>query len=182
MNVSSLITTISSRIVYNNPWITVREDDVIHPSGEKGIYGFVETLPTVGIVPLEGFDFVWLCQQYRYIFKDYSWEIPRGFANANEDISLAAHRELAEEAGFVSTNMIRLGGLRLSSGILNEEAQVYLARDIKRKRSKQDNSEIISVQKFSMSRIHTMIKDNRIKDGLTIGSLSLVMEFLHANI
>jgi hypothetical protein len=33
--------TISNRLVYENPWIRVREDSVIHPNGELGIYGLV---------------------------------------------------------------------------------------------------------------------------------------------
>ena len=34
---------ISSREVYKNPWITVKEDSVIKPNGEPGIYGVVDS-------------------------------------------------------------------------------------------------------------------------------------------
>ena len=35
--------TLDSKIVYENPWIRVREDQVIRPDGKPGIYGVVET-------------------------------------------------------------------------------------------------------------------------------------------
>ncbi len=52
---------VSSKRIYDNPWITVREDKVVRPDGEPGIYGVVHF---VG--------------QYRYPLKSYSWEIPEG--------------------------------------------------------------------------------------------------------
>jgi hypothetical protein len=35
-------TTLSTREAYSNPWIRVREDQVLNPSGGPGIYGVVE--------------------------------------------------------------------------------------------------------------------------------------------
>ena len=34
-------TTLGSRLVYENPWIKVREDQVLRPDGLPGIYGVV---------------------------------------------------------------------------------------------------------------------------------------------
>ena len=44
--------TTSSKVIYTNPWIHVREDEVITPKGNAGIYGVVEAKPALGIVPL----------------------------------------------------------------------------------------------------------------------------------
>lgn len=38
------IKTLSSKVVYQNPWMTVREDDIQRESGAKGIYGVVDKL------------------------------------------------------------------------------------------------------------------------------------------
>ena len=35
-------TTNASRIVYENAWIRVREDQVVRPDGGPGIYGVIE--------------------------------------------------------------------------------------------------------------------------------------------
>ena len=44
---------LSSRPIYTNPWIHVREDQVIRPDGNPGIYGVVELQTwAIGVVPL----------------------------------------------------------------------------------------------------------------------------------
>ena len=44
--------TLSSRPIYSNPWIKVREDQVIRPDGNPGIYGVVEMQSwAIGVVP-----------------------------------------------------------------------------------------------------------------------------------
>jgi hypothetical protein len=69
--------TLGSRNVYENPWISVREDTVIRPDGEPGIYGVVHYKnAAVGVLPVEG-DHVYLVGQYRYPLERYSWEITR---------------------------------------------------------------------------------------------------------
>ena len=68
----------SSRIAYENQWIREREDQVIRPDGDAGIYGVVEIPLSVGIVALNERDEIALVGQWRYPVNRYSWEIPRG--------------------------------------------------------------------------------------------------------
>ena len=44
--------TLSSALKYENPWFRVREDAVIRPDGNRGIYGVVEFAPSVGVLAL----------------------------------------------------------------------------------------------------------------------------------
>ena len=72
-------TTLSTCEVYDNKWIRVREDQVINPSGGRGIYGVVEYKNrAVGVVPVDDQGFTWLVGQYRYTHHRYEWEIPEG--------------------------------------------------------------------------------------------------------
>src|SRR5205823_1900600 len=57
---------ISTREVYRNAWIRVREDQVIRPDGRPGMYSVVEMTPAVGIVALTTDWDVYLVGQYRY--------------------------------------------------------------------------------------------------------------------
>ena len=41
---------ISSKTVYLNPWIKVREDKIIHLNGKEGIYGVVEIPPDIFVI------------------------------------------------------------------------------------------------------------------------------------
>src|SRR3954468_23077292 len=88
-------TTLSRRPIYENPWIAVREDQVIRPDGQPGIYGVVHYKNVaVGVLPVEEDGAVWLVGQYRYTLDRYSWEIPEGGGPPGESPEAAAHREL----------------------------------------------------------------------------------------
>ena len=53
--------TLSSRVVYTNPWITVREDQVIRPDGAPGV------ATNYGVGPVAGFvhrEFIGLITAY----------------------------------------------------------------------------------------------------------------------
>ena len=48
------IKVIRGRIVYQNPWMKVREDVVEFPNGKRGIYGLVEKDDFSLIIPFDG--------------------------------------------------------------------------------------------------------------------------------
>jgi hypothetical protein len=95
--------SVSTRIHYENPWIRVREDQVVRPDGLPGIYGVVEFKNrAVGVLPVEDDGSVWLVGQYRYPLNAYSWEIPEGGCPESETPETTARRELREETGLTA--------------------------------------------------------------------------------
>jgi hypothetical protein len=57
----------SSKFIYENPWITLIEDQVVRPNGTDGIYGRVLFKnKAIGILPLDEQENTWLVGQYRY--------------------------------------------------------------------------------------------------------------------
>ena len=48
-----MIRTISSRQVYRNHWMRVREDVIERTDGQRGIYGVIDKDPAAIIIPLE---------------------------------------------------------------------------------------------------------------------------------
>ena len=96
-------TTLETRPVYENPWIAVREDQVLRPDGQPGIYGVVHFKnKAIGVLPVDDDGHVWLVGQYRYPLDAYSWEIPEGGGPEGEDPEETARRELREETGLVA--------------------------------------------------------------------------------
>lgn len=71
------IEQVSSRVVYSNPWMTLREDVIRRPDGSEGVYSYVEKPDFALIIPIdrEGFHLV---EQYRYPVGHRSWEFPQG--------------------------------------------------------------------------------------------------------
>jgi len=59
------IRQISSRVVYRNKWMTVREDEIERDNGSRGIYGVVEKHDSAIVIARDG-DEIYLVEQYRY--------------------------------------------------------------------------------------------------------------------
>ncbi|BCL76852.1 hypothetical protein JHS3_25880 [Jeongeupia sp. HS-3] len=99
---SSELTPLSSDIVYENPWLRVREDRFIRPGGAEGLYGVVEK-DDFAVIAAVANGQVQLVEQFRYPVQGRYWELPQGVAKAaNGDLLETAKIELREEAGFVA--------------------------------------------------------------------------------
>jgi 8-oxo-dGTP pyrophosphatase MutT (NUDIX family) len=160
---------LSERVVYKNPWITVREDQVVSPGGKAGIYGVVETRIATGVVALTDDMHVYLVGQYRYPMNEYSWEIPEGGSEENEDALVTAQRELKEETGVVAGSWQQLGGeVHLSNCHSSERGILFLARDLVRKASQPDHTELLEVRLEPFSTCLEMVDRGEIRDSLTI--------------
>jgi ADP-ribose pyrophosphatase len=77
--------TPSSRPIYQNPWMSLREDVAELPDGRTTIYGVVTFGDCVGVVPFVDDDHVMLVRQYRYVQREnHRWEIPTGGVREGE--------------------------------------------------------------------------------------------------
>jgi 8-oxo-dGTP pyrophosphatase MutT (NUDIX family) len=161
--------TISTKIVYENLWITVREDQVVRPDGNPGIYGVVETRTATGVVALNEKNEVTLVGQYRYPNQVYSWEIPEGGTEDNEDPLACIKRELLEEAGVTAESWVQLGGeIHLSNCHSSEVGFVYLAENLIFGSSAPDGTEVIETKQVPLARCVEMVHSGEIADSLTI--------------
>jgi 8-oxo-dGTP pyrophosphatase MutT (NUDIX family) len=122
--------TQSSRVVYDNGRLRLREDQVIQPDGQPGCYTYLELpWPVVAIVPVDDDRQVYLVRQWRYPWRRNSWEIPAGQGEADETPLIAAQRELAEEVGLEAASWEPLGS-GFSSAALTARYHLYLARGL----------------------------------------------------
>ena len=118
--------TRSTRPVYDNRWIRVREDVALMPDGRSTIYGVVECSECVGILPFVDADTVLLVGQYRYVAQGFYWEMPTGGMHPGESPAEAAQRELAEEAGREAGSLVKICDFHTSKSILRETAHLFL--------------------------------------------------------
>ncbi|MBI4873568.1 MAG: NUDIX hydrolase [Acidobacteria bacterium] len=134
--------TLARRVVYENRWIRVREDDVLRPDGGRGIYGVVELRPSVAVVALNERGEVALVGQWRYTLERYSWELPRGGSAPGEtDLLAVARRELREETGLEARTWSSLGAVDLNNGVTTDAEHLFLARDLAGGATQQDPEE-----------------------------------------
>lgn len=95
--------TLSTKPIYSNKWLSLREDVAELPDGRSTIYGVVTCGPCVGILPFFDSETVLLIRQFRYVARRVTWEMPTGGVHPGESVGAAAQRELAEEIGVMSS-------------------------------------------------------------------------------
>lgn len=160
--------TLSTTQVYANPWIRVREDQVLRADGSPGIYGVVSTHLATGVVALTDADEVVLVGQWRYTLDAYSWEIVEGGADEGEDGLAAIQRELLEEAGYVAEHWERLGhDIALSNSVTDEIARVWLARGLRAVERETDPAEVLEVRHVPFAEAVEMVERGEITDAIS---------------
>lgn len=158
---------ISTRPVYDNHWISVREDSVVRPDGEAGIYGVVHFKNVaVGVLAVED-EHLYLVGQFRYPLGEYSWEIPEGGCGEGEDPLSAARRELAEETGLSARRWEKMGEAHLSNSTTDELAVWYLATDLAQGESRPDGTERLSVKRVRLEEALNMCLTGAITDAIS---------------
>jgi 8-oxo-dGTP pyrophosphatase MutT (NUDIX family) len=136
--------TLGTRIIYANPWLRLREDKVIRPDGNEGIYSVVEMSPSVGIVALSDAGEIALVTQWRYTLGRMSVEIPTGGSEpSDQGVLAAAQRELREETGLSAGYWRGLGFIDNSNGTTTDVSHMFLATGLEAGPDDQDAEERI---------------------------------------
>ena len=171
--------TTSSQLVYQNPWIRVREDKVICPDGSPGIYGVVETKLATGVIALTPSHDIYLVGQYRYPLHEYSWELIEGGADAKEAPLDAAKRELKEEAGLTASDWHTLGEeIQLSNCFSSEIGMIYLAEGLTQDVADPEGTEVLQIKKVPFTQALEMVHAGTIKDSMSIIGIHRAAHFL----
>lgn len=168
------ITTISSREVYRNPWMRLREDEILRSNGQKGIYGVVEKDPAAIIIPIDD-GRVWLVEQFRYTIQERALELPQGgWEMEVENPEELARGELKEELGLDAAQMIHLGRLWIAYGYARQEQHVFLATGLTHSGVDPDAEEHdIESRCLPIEEFQEMMRTGIIRDGCTLAAWAL---------
>jgi 8-oxo-dGTP pyrophosphatase MutT (NUDIX family) len=171
------IERVSSRVVYDNPWMTLREDVIRRPDGSEGIYSYVEKPDFALIIPIErgGFHLV---EQYRYPVGHRSWEFPQGTLpnRENGDPLELARRELAEETGLRARRLHHLGNLHPAKGMSSQGCAVFVAEELEVGEHAREHEEQDMRQRWiSRTEFEEMIRDGLVTDDSTLAAYLLLL-------
>ncbi|MCX2478726.1 NUDIX hydrolase [Pedobacter sp. MC2016-15] len=165
-------TTLESRKIYENNWISLTEHQVINPSGGRGIYGEVHFRNhAIGILPLDEELNTWLVGQYRFPLKAYSWEIPEGGGPLDQPLLDSAKRELQEETGLIAGSWTELLRMHLSNSVSDEAGVVFIARELTMGPAEPEETEELVLRKLPFEEAYQMALDGRITDSMSIAAL-----------
>jgi ADP-ribose pyrophosphatase len=165
--------TLSTRIAYKNPWITVEENAIIHPDGREGIYGIVKSNDSVTVLPVNEKGEILLIRAFSYPGNKWHWELPGGGSNGGDDFVKASKRELLEETGISAEKWQQIGLTRPLDGIATERMAVLIAENltINDIPPADDNGVIDERKFFDLTTIHNMVKNGMIDEGQTLSAL-----------
>jgi 8-oxo-dGTP pyrophosphatase MutT (NUDIX family) len=138
----------STRDVYTNPWIHVREDRVLRPEGKEGVFGVIEMQGGSTVLAMDDHTNVYLVKEYKYAIDRESIELVSGGLDKGERPIDAAMRELKEELGVEATTWIDFGLVHPFTTIIHSPNHMFLAlgvHDSKDSRMTEDSLQVLTV-------------------------------------
>lgn len=161
-----MIKKLSSRVVYENKWMTVLEDDVEFADGTKGIYGIVEKPDGALVIPRLAENEYVLVRLYRYTTATAQWEFPCGSVEDEPmQPEAIAHLELQEETGYTAKRMTYLGSPYAAYGYSKQRQHFYLAEELTAGEPHHEAGEVgMEMKTFSGEEIERMMLDGEITD------------------
>ncbi len=120
----------SSRLAYQDPWLTVRRDEVLRPDGSDGSYATVAIKPGVCVIALDDEGRVHLTEEFHYAVGRVTVEGVSGGIEPGDTALETAHRELAEELGIVAREMIPVGITDPFTASIHSPTALFVARGL----------------------------------------------------
>ncbi len=169
------IETLESKLVYENRWMSVREDAIRRSDGSNGVYGVVEKKDFAIIAAVRRSEVV-LVEQYRYPVHGRYWELPQGTWDSEvEDPAALARAELKEETGVVAETLTHVGRLLLAYGFCTQGYNVFLAQGLEEHAPQREPEEHGLIAKwFPLAHVEEMVRSGVIVDASTVASLGLL--------
>jgi 8-oxo-dGTP pyrophosphatase MutT (NUDIX family) len=166
---------LTSREAYRNPWLVVREDEVVLDDGTTSVYGIIEKPDFALVLPRDEAGF-WLVEQFRYPVGRRLWEFPQGsWSGPSRGGPLdLARAELAEETGLRAERWTHLGRLVHAQGLSPTQFDVFLAEGLSQGDPDREATESDMVHALVPDdALDAMIADGRLADAASLAALTL---------
>jgi len=160
--------TMSTTPIYENRWLSLREDLVELPNGRTTIYGVVRCGECVGVLPFLDAETVLMVRQYRYVVGRTTWEMPTGGVHAGETVGAAAQRELSEEIGYRAGRLTHVSTYHTSKSVMDETAHLFLGEEMVKLALPADETEFIEILSFPFREVLERVLSGEIVDSMTI--------------
>ena len=157
----------------------VQVDQIIYDSGNESVREVVIHNGGAVVLPITDEGNLIFVKQFRYPFQKFLIESPAGKLEKGEDPYECASRELTEETGYSSDNIIKLGEIYTSPGFCDEILYLYLATDLTAGKHNREEGEFgMETFEYSLAEVDEMIKNGEIVDAKTIAIISYYKNLL----
>ena len=163
---------LSREKVYEGKIVDVYRDQVVLPDGREAVREVCQHPGAVAVLAVDTGDMLFV-RQYRYPVGAELVEIPAGKLEKDENAEAAARRELREETGFQCAELVHLGVICPSPGILSEVIHLYFARSLTFVGEQFDEDEFMSTVRIPRDAYLEMLLHGEIVDAKTICAVNI---------
>ena len=169
---------IRSELLFKGRAFTIRRDILRTPTGAETKLDIVEHGGSVVIIPLDAAGNLLFVRQYRHAAGQDLLELPAGTRDGDEPHEDCAAREIREETGMASDNLIRVGDFYLAPGYSTEFMAVFLATNLRPDPLEADADEFLEVVKVPLRKAIRMAETGGIPDAKSLAALFLARPYL----
>jgi ADP-ribose pyrophosphatase len=148
---------VGRRLIYQNRWIAVREDQIQWSGGKEASFGVVEMLPGSSILAVDADLQAYLVREFKYAVGRECIEVVSGGFRPEESPLQAAKRELAEELGISAEDWTDLGVVDPFTNTIKSPNHVFLARNLSFAAAHPDEEEDIHLVKLPFGKVLEMV-------------------------
>lgn len=167
---------IKSNIVFEGKVFSVKVDDIqYNGSGNLATRQVAVHPGGAVIVPVLNNGKIIFVKQYRYPHNEVILELPAGKLDKGEEPLHCAIRELKEETGYTSNNIIKLGKIYTTPGFCNEVLHIFLAKDLTEgNHEREEGEEGMELIELSIEEAEEKIRNGEIVDAKTICGITML--------
>lgn len=162
---------LGSEIVYTCRIFSLRKDRNRSPrDGREHDFFVLDSDEWVNIIPVTANDEIVLIHQYRHGIDDITLEIPGGMVDADDSSPLhAARREMQEETGYDTEDVIPLGAIHPNPAIQGNRCHTFLARNVSKQfETNFDTTEETEVVLVPYRQIPDLVRQGHITHALVV--------------
>ncbi len=170
--------TMKSDKIYEGKIVNLKVDTVELPDKKYSKREIIEHPGGVGIITITHDKSLVLIKQYRKAIEDFTWEIPAGRLEVNEEPRETAIRELKEETGYEAKKLTYISEFYPSPAYSNERIHLFLAEDLIEGESCPDKGEFIEKRLIPLEDLVKMLDRGEIIDSKTIIGIYIAQRHL----
>jgi 8-oxo-dGTP pyrophosphatase MutT (NUDIX family) len=156
----------------------MRETYISPRTGDPYPFYVLQTWDWANIIPITEDNQVVMIRQFRAGTRSITLEIPGGLVDPEDRSPLeAARREMREETGYDSDEIVPLGTVHPNPAIMNNRCYSFLANNVALTGVQElDQGEDIDVSLIALERIPDLIRSGEITHGLVLNAFQWFMD------